>query len=61
MHCYPTAKVQDLAANFASPSDQEPIAYVDQLLADHPDLDPDEAAADAVTAVQIFCGRLANI
>lgn len=50
--------LSDLAANFAVPGAQGPAAYADQLLLDHPDLDPAEAAADAVTAVRLFCDRL---
>jgi hypothetical protein len=50
--------VRDLAANFADPRAQGPSAYVDQLIVDHSDHDPEEAAIDAVTAVQAFCSNL---
>lgn len=50
--------LSDMAANFAVPDAQGPEAYAGQLLLDHPDLDPAEVAADAVTAVHLFCRTL---
>ncbi|CRK59133.1 hypothetical protein [Alloactinosynnema sp. L-07] len=50
--------LQDLSANFAVPEAQGPEAYVEQLLLDHPHLDAEESAADAVTAVRLFCAKL---
>jgi hypothetical protein len=44
----------DLKANFAEPSAQGPQAYVDQMMADHPELDAATLAADAVLAVEAF-------
>ena len=46
--------IDDLAANFSSPSDQGPQAYVQQLIFDHEGLDAVLHAAEAVTAVQTF-------
>lgn len=50
--------LHDLSANFAVPDAQGPSAYVEQLLLDHPDLEAEESAADAVTAVRMFCAKL---
>ncbi|MBW2258585.1 MAG: nucleotidyl transferase AbiEii/AbiGii toxin family protein [Deltaproteobacteria bacterium] len=50
--------LEDLRANFASPDAQGPRAYVSQMRVDHPDLDAPSLAADAVLAVERFCGRL---
>ncbi len=46
---------EDLRANFTSPDAQGPIAYADQLLLDHPELDRVVVLADAVVAVNRFC------
>lgn len=48
----------DLAANFADPTAQGPIAYADQMLIDHPDTDLRTHRADAVIAIQAFVDRL---
>lgn len=48
----------DLAANFADPSAQGPMAYASQMSADHPELDATTAAADAVLAVEAFRAAL---
>ena len=50
----------ELAANFADPQSQGPLAYADQFLIDHPDHDRSQAKADAVTAVAEFCDALAR-
>jgi len=50
--------LEDLRANFDRPDNQGPTAYTDQMLNDHPDLDPTAVAADAVVAVETFCRRL---
>lgn len=50
----------DLEANFENPADQGTRAYVDQMRTDHPDLDPQTLAADAIVAVGEFCRRLRN-
>lgn len=47
--------IQDLQANFATLTAQGPIAYADQLLLDHPELDRATVIADAVLAVERFC------
>jgi len=47
--------LHDLHANFATPTAQGPVAYADQLLLDHPDLDRSTVTADAVVAVGRFC------
>jgi hypothetical protein len=41
----------DLQSNFADSSAQGTAAYVDQITLDHPELDPDTAAADAQLAI----------
>lgn len=46
---------EDLRANFATPTAQGPIAYADQIVLDHPELQLGTVAADAVVAVQRFC------
>ena len=46
--------LDDLLANFESPGAQGPVAYVEQMLLDHPDLDRKTLAADAVLAVSEF-------
>lgn len=50
--------LDDLAANFAAPDAQGPRAYAQQMAIDHPEVDRATALADAVTAVEAFCGRL---
>ena len=47
--------IEDLQANFATLTAQGPIAYRDQLLLDHPELDRATVTADAVLAVERFC------
>lgn len=47
--------ILDLRANFDSPDAPGPDAYVMQLRVDHPEIDLEEAAADAVLAVTGFC------
>lgn len=44
----------DLRANFAVIDAQGSLAYVQQMLIDHPDLDPATLAADAVLAIDQF-------
>jgi len=46
--------LDDLLANFEIPTAQGPRAYVEQMLLDHPALDPVTLAADAVLAVEEF-------
>ncbi len=48
----------DLWANFATPRDQGPSAYAEQMLLDHPGGDPMVFAGDAVVAVQLLQDRL---
>ena len=50
--------LDDLLANFAAPDAQGPRAYVEQMRIDHPDLEPTTLAADAILAVEQFCGEL---
>jgi hypothetical protein len=50
--------LNDLLANFSSPSDQGPVAYAGQMQLDHPELDLPTLAADAVLAVAAFHRRL---
>jgi len=52
------AALVDLAANFADEGAQGPNAYVAQVMADDPSLDPAMAATDAVLAVTRFCELL---
>lgn len=47
--------LEDLRANFATPTAQGPLAYADQILLDHPELDRATVTADAVVAVDRFC------
>jgi hypothetical protein len=58
----PTGEIRtqllDLQANFADSSGQGTAAYVDQITVDHPDVDPETAAADAQLAVEIFTREL---
>jgi hypothetical protein len=46
--------LDELAANFTSPSDQGPQAYVEQMMLDHDALDHRTLAVDAITAVRVF-------
>lgn len=46
--------LDDLLANFENPTAQGPRAFVEQMLLDHPALDPITLAADAVLAVEEF-------
>lgn len=46
--------LEELRANFADSKAQGPQAYVNQVLTDHPELDPSLLAADAVLAVDTF-------
>jgi hypothetical protein len=50
--------LDDLAANFQSPSAQGPQAYAVQMLLDHPELDEATLLADAVLAVEEFRAAL---
>ena len=47
--------IEDLRANFATPTAQGPVAYADPLLLDHPEMDRATVGADAVVAVERFC------
>lgn len=46
--------IDDLLANFANPTDQGPRAFVEQMVADHPDADREQLATDAILAVREF-------
>jgi hypothetical protein len=46
--------MDDLLANFANPTDQGPRAFVEQMVADHPDADWEQLATDAILAVREF-------
>lgn len=48
----------DLQANFADSPAQGSAAYAEQLTVDHPEVDPDVAAADAQLAVAAFAQKL---
>ncbi|MBI1843760.1 MAG: hypothetical protein HYR89_03990, partial [Actinobacteria bacterium] len=50
--------LDDLLVNFTNPGDQGPVAYAEQMLTDHPELDAATVAADAVLAVEAFHRRL---
>lgn len=50
--------IEDLRANFATPTAQGPVAYADQILLNHPELDRATVAADAVIAVERFSERV---
>lgn len=50
----------ELRANFANPNDQGAVAYADQMLVDHPDLDRTMLLADAVAAIDQFCTALGS-
>jgi hypothetical protein len=52
------AQLLDLQANFADAHAQGTLAYINQITLDHPDLDPDVAAADAQLAVEAFTDDL---
>ena len=47
--------INDLQANFQGADAQGTRAYVTQMHMDHPELDPETLAADAVIAVEEFC------
>jgi hypothetical protein len=46
--------LDDLRSNFTEPTDQGPVAYAEQTVFDHPELDYTTVAADAVLAVRDF-------
>jgi hypothetical protein len=46
--------MDDLLANFENPTDQGARAFVEQMVADHPDADRDQLATDAILAVREF-------
>lgn len=50
--------IEDLKANFTTTTAQGPVAYADQILLDHPELDRTTVTADAVVAVERFCERV---
>ena len=50
--------LDDLRANFAAPDAQGSRAYIEQMRIDHPDLEPTTLAADAILAIEEFCGEL---
>lgn len=50
--------LDDLLANFATPDAQGPLAYAEQMMIDHPELDRTALLADAVIAVETFHTRL---
>lgn len=52
------SSLTDLWANFATPGDQGPSAYAEQMLLDHPGGDPVVFAGDAVVAVRLLQDRL---
>lgn len=52
--------LDDLAANFAEPGAQGPMAYAEQFLIEHPDYDAQTAKADATVAVGEFYDALHN-
>jgi hypothetical protein len=45
----------ELGANFTDRASQGPRAYVEQMMIDHPDLDPATVAGDSILAVKTFC------
>lgn len=55
---FPRTALLDLHANFADDTCQGTVAYVTQVLLDHPDEDADTLAADAMLAVGKFCTAL---
>lgn len=52
--------IDDLAANFADPKSQGPVAYSDQYLIEYPDIDVATAKADAIIGVEIFYKELSE-
>lgn len=46
--------LDELRANFDSPTNQGPVAYASQMILDHPDLSQETLRADAVLSVQEF-------
>lgn len=52
------SSIDDLKANFAEPSAQGSIAYQEQMMIDHPDLDATTLRADAVVNVNTFINAL---
>ena len=46
--------LNDLQANFADHRAQGTLAYLQQMISDHPDLDGMTLAADAVLSVEVF-------
>ncbi len=50
--------LDDLRGNFETPDAQGPCAYAEQMVTDHPDEDPEQLRADAVTAVRVFHAEL---
>jgi len=54
----PTTALRELRANFVDSKAQGARAYVAQMLVDHPESDHATLSAEAVTAVDVFCGLL---
>ena len=52
---------EELRANFADRQAQGPQAYIQQMLADHPDLDEQTLGADAVLSVEQFLQGLQSM
>ncbi len=52
--------LDDLAANFADPKSQGPVAYSDQYLIEYPDIDVATAKADAIIGVETFYKELSE-
>jgi hypothetical protein len=46
--------MDDLLVNFEDPTDQGARAFVEQMVADHPDADREQLATDAILAVREF-------
>jgi hypothetical protein len=44
----------DLGGDFATPAAQGPVAYAEQMILSHPELEPGPLRADAVLAVEAF-------
>jgi hypothetical protein len=55
------SSITDLRANFADPQAQGTVAYVDQFVIDHPEVDAATAAADCQLAVLDFCHALLRL
>jgi hypothetical protein len=55
------SSITDLRANFADPQAQGTVAYVEQFVIDHPEVDPATAAADCQLAVLDFCQALLRL